>query len=302
MKENVRKSIRKKEFMIKRMQFLYFLKDIILLAIGAYIISFGTNMFLLPYKMTTGGASGIATIMYYIANIPMGVTILIVNLPLFLFAIIKLGKVFTIKTIISTVLLSVFLEVFKYDQIIARNSVDLLIACIFGGLICGIGLSLTFKAGASSGGSDLLAQLIYKLTSVQSLSQVLLAIELVIISAVIVVFQDLNIGLYSIISMFISTRVIDIIFEGVNNTKVATIITKRTDAVVEPILTELKRGATITNSIGAHTGEENTTITCIITRSQIAKLKQIIRENDSNAILYIYTVNEAIGKGFKNIE
>ena len=84
MKENVRKSIRKKEFMIKRMQFLYFLKDIILLAIGAYIISFGTNMFLLPYKMTTGGASGIATIMYYIANIPMGVTILIVNLPLFL--------------------------------------------------------------------------------------------------------------------------------------------------------------------------------------------------------------------------
>lgn len=302
MKENVRKSIRKKEFILKRMQFLYFLKDIILLAIGAYIISLGTNMFLLPYKMTTGGASGIATIMYYIANIPMGVTILIVNLPLFLFAIIKLGKVFTIKTIISTVLLSVFLEIFKYDQIIARNSVDLLIACIFGGLICGIGLSLTFKAGASSGGSDLLAQLIYKLTSVQSLSQVLLAIELVIISAVIVVFQDLNIGLYSIISMFISTRVIDIVFEGVNNTKVATIITKRTDAVVEPILTELKRGATITNSIGAHTGEENTTITCIITRSQIAKLKQIIRENDSNAILYIYTVNEAIGKGFKNIE
>ena len=302
MKENVRKSIRKKEFILKRMQFLYFLKDIILLAIGAYIISLGTNMFLLPYKMTTGGASGIATIMYYIANIPMGVTILIVNLPLFLFAIIKLGKVFTIKTIISTVLLSVFLEVFKYDQIIARNSVDLLIACIFGGLICGIGLSLTFKAGASSGGSDLLAQLIYKLTSVQSLSQVLLAIELVIISAVIVVFQDLNIGLYSIISMFISTKVIDIVFEGVNNTKVATIITKKTDAVVEPILTELKRGATITNSIGAHTGEENTTITCIITRSQIAKLKQIIRENDSNAILYIYTVNEAIGKGFKNIE
>ena len=302
MKENVRKSIRKKEFILKRMQFLYFLKDIILLAIGAYIISLGTNMFLLPYKMTTGGASGIATIMYYIANIPMGVTILIVNLPLFLFAIIKLGKVFTIKTIISTVLLSVFLEIFKYDQIIAKNSVDLLIACIFGGLICGIGLSLTFKAGASSGGSDLLAQLIYKLTSVQSLSQVLLVIELVIIFAVIVVFQDLNIGLYSIISMFISTKVIDIIFEGVNNTKVATIITKKTDAVVEPILTELKRGATITNSIGAHTGEENTTITCIITRSQIAKLKQIIRENDSNAILYIYTVNEAIGKGFKNIE
>ena len=302
MKENVRKSIRKKEFILKRMQFLYFLKDIILLAIGAYIISLGTNMFLLPYKMTTGGASGIATIMYYIANIPMGVTILIVNLPLFLFAIIKLGKVFTIKTIISTVLLSVFLVIFKYDQIIAKNSVDLLIACIFGGLICGIGLSLTFKAGASSGGSDLLAQLIYKLTSVQSLSQVLLAIELVIISAVIVVFQDLNIGLYSIISMFISTKVIDIVFEGVNNTKVATIITKKTDAVVEPILTELKRGATITNSIGAHTGEENTTITCIITRSQIAKLKQIIRENDSNAILYIYTVNEAIGKGFKNIE
>ena len=252
--------------------------------------------------MTTGGASGIATILYYLSNIPMGITILAINLPLFVIAIVKLGKKFVIKTIFSTVLLSVFLELFKYDQVIQTTQIDLLMSCIFGGIISGIGLSLTFKAGASSGGSDLLANIIYKLTKIQSLSKVLMGIEIVIISGVIICFKDINLGLYSIIALFISTKVIDVIFDGIYNTKVATIITKKGDQIVESILSELGRGATITNSIGAHSGEENTTITCVIRRNQIASLKQIIRDNDNRAMMYITNANEAIGKGFKSID
>lgn len=302
MKENVKKSIRKKAIKVETAKIWRFLYDIILIVVGSYIISLATNMFLLPHKMTTGGASGIATILYYISQVPMGVTIMAVNLPLFLIAIWKLGKKFAFKTILSIILLSVFLEVFQYDSVIAKTPVDLLMSCVFGGILSGIGISLVLKSGASSGGSDLLASIIYRTTSVQSIAQILLFIEFIIIAAVIIVFKDLNLGLYSLISMFISTKVIDIIFEGIYFTKVATIITQRSDKVIEAILTELKRSATITNTIGAHSGEENTTITCIITRPQIAKLKQIIRENDSRAIMYITTANEAIGKGFKSIE
>lgn len=302
MKSNVRQSINEKKRLIRTRKILDFTKNFILIVLGAYLISLSINMFLLPHKMTTGGASGIATILYYLSNIPMGITILAINLPLFVIAIVKLGKKFVIKTIFSTVLLSVFLELFKYDQVIQTTQIDLLMSCIFGGIISGIGLSLTFKAGASSGGSDLLANIIYKLTKIQSLSKVLMGIEIVIISGVIICFKDINLGLYSIIALFISTKVIDVIFDGIYNTKVATIITKKGDQIVESILSELGRGATITNSIGAHSGEENTTITCVITRNQIASLKQTIRDNDNRAMMYITNANEAIGKGFKSID
>lgn len=302
MKSNVKQSINEKKRLIRARKILDFTKNFILIVLGAYLISLSINMFLLPHKMTTGGASGIATILYYLSNIPMGITILAINLPLFVIAIVKLGKKFVIKTIFSTVLLSVFLELFKYDQVIQTTQIDLLMSCIFGGIISGIGLSLTFKAGASSGGSDLLANIIYKLTKIQSLSKVLMGIEIVIISGVIICFKDINLGLYSIIALFISTKVIDVIFDGIYNTKVATIITKKGDQIVESILSELGRGATITNSIGAHSGEENTTITCVIIRNQIASLKQIIRDNDNRAMMYITNANEAIGKGFKSID
>lgn len=231
----------------------------------------------------------------------MGISILAINLPLFLISLYKLGGKFSFKTIIATILMSLFLELFTYENIIVNNPTDLFTSCIFGGLIVGLGLSLVLKAGASTGGSDLLAQIIYKLTKIQSLSNVLLVIETVIIISIMLVFKDINIGLYSIIALFISTKVIDLIFTGVDYVKVVTIITKKSDKVIEPILNDLKRGATITNSIGAHSGEEITTITCIITRPQMAKIKSIIRENDSNAIMYVTNANEAIGNGFKSI-
>lgn len=278
-----------------------FLIEIVFLILGSYFISLGINMFLLPHKFTTGGASGIATILYYVANFPLGITVLVINLPLFLISILKLGKEFSIKTIFSTVLLSIFLDNFKYESFIERFPLDPFPACIFGGLVVGLGLSLVFKTGASTGGSDLLAQIIYRLTSVQSLSQILLFIEIFIISSTIIVFKDINVGLYSIMAMYISTKVIDVIFEGIYYTKVATIITQSPDEIIDGILNDLKRGATIIDSKGAHTKNKNTTITCIITRPQIAKLKSIIRQCDNNAIVYISTANEVIGRGFKNI-
>ncbi len=277
---------------------LMILKDVVFIILGAYLVSIGINMFLLPHKMTTGGASGIATIFYYLFNVPMGLSILIINLPLFLISMYKFGIKFSFKTIIATAIMSVFLEMFNYDLIIANNPTDLFTSCIFGGVIVGFGLSLVLKAGASTGGSDLLAQIIVKFTNAQSLSSVLLVIESIIIISIIIVFKNINIGLYSIIALFVSTKVIDLIFAGVDYIKVVTIITKRSDKVIEPILKDLKRGATVTNSMGAHSGEEITTITCIITRPEIAKIKQIIRDNDSNAIMYITTANEAIGNGF----
>ncbi len=274
------------------------LLDLFFIILGVYLISIGTNIFLLPNKMTTGGASGIATILYYTLNIPMGLSIVIINLPLFLISIYKFGFKFSFKTIAATILLSIFLEVFKYNDIIENSPTDLFTSCIFGGILTGLGLSIVFKAGASTGGSDLLAQIIFKMIRVEKLSNILIIIEVVIISSIIIVFKDINIGLYSLVALFISTKVIDLVFSGVDYVKVVTIITKKTDKIIEPILNDLKRGATVTNSLGAHSKEEITTITCIITRPQIAKIRSIIHDNDSDAIMYITSAIEATGNGF----
>lgn len=293
--------MRLKKLEKSQIKLMHVILDLIYMVLGAFFIAIGTNLFLLPHKMTTGGASGIATIFYYLLNIPMGLTIMLINIPLFIFSIIKLGIKFNLKTVFTTIILSLFLEIFKYGGLIKLSNLDLFTSCVFGGVIVGLGLAIVFKAGASSGGSDLLAQLIYKLTKAQSVSKTLLTIEICIITGVIIVFQDINIGLYSIISMAISTKVVDVVFEGVYYTKVVTIITKKSDKVIPAILNDLKRGATVTNSIGAHSKEEVTTITCVITTPQIAKLKDLIREHDSKALMYITTVNEAIGTGFKEV-
>lgn len=293
--------MRLKKLEKSQIKLMHVILDLIYMVVGAFFIAIGTNLFLLPHKMTTGGASGIATIFYYLLNIPMGLTIMLINIPLFIFSIIKLGIKFNLKTVFTTIILSLFLEIFKYGGLIKLSNLDLFTSCVFGGVIVGLGLAIVFKSGASSGGSDLLAQLIYKLTKAQSVSKTLLIIEICIITGVIIVFQDINIGLYSIISMAISTKVVDVVFEGVYYTKVVTIITKKSDKVIPAILNDLKRGATVTNSIGAHSKEEVTTITCVITTPQIAKLKDLIREHDSKALMYITTVNEAIGTGFKEV-
>ncbi len=302
MKEAVHKSINRKKKIIIKAKTLEYIKDILVIALGSYLVTIGINLFLLPNKITTGGASGIATVLYYILNIPMGVTVMLLNIPLFVIAILKLGKEFTSKTIIGTVLLSAFLEIFKCQSIVDKLNLDMVTSSVFGGMIVGAGLALVFNAGASTGGSDLLAQIIYKLTNMQSLSQLLLVIELVIITATMYVFKDFNVGLYSIIAMYISTKVIDVMFEGIYYTKIATIITSKPDKIVKGILNDIKRGATLTSTVGAHSNAENTTITCIVTRPQVAKLKQIVMENDKRAIMYFSSANEVIGRGFKNLE
>lgn len=285
----------------RKKEILKYIVQIFYILIGALFITIGINVFLLPNKMTTGGASGIATILYYILNIPMGVTTIALNLPLFVIAILKLGKEFTIKTIISTIVLSIFLELLKFKSFVTLIGLDLFTSSILGGITVGIGLSLTFKADASSGGSDLLASIIYKTKKVESISQLLLMIEVVIIVSTIVIFKNVNVGIYSLIAMFISTKVIDVIFEGIYYTKVVTIITDNKDEIIQRILYELKRGATIIDAKGAMTMKHKYLITCVISRNQVSKVKQIVKSEDMNAIMYFTTANEALGFGFKSL-
>lgn len=276
-------------------------KDIVYIILACFIMTFAINVLLLPNKLSTGGASGIATIFYYIAHIPVGVCIMILNLPLFIIALLRLGRDFSIKTIFTTVLLSIMLDVIKFGEIITYFKTDLFISSVFGGILMGIASSLILKAGASSGGSDLLAQIIYKLKSTQSVSDVMFIIDSLIILSIVVVFKNINLGLYSIISIFVSKRIIDVIFEGIYYTKIVRVITDNPRPIIDDIFVKLNRGATITQVTGAYTGKEFSQVTVIVTLHEIVQVKKIVSAYDNRALIYISDANEVLGKGFKEL-
>jgi len=274
--------------------------DTVLIVVGTFIMSLSINFFMLPNRITTGGASGIATILYYKLNFNMGLSILIINIPLFIISVKKLGFKFSFKSIFATVLFTAFIDLLTYNNYVLNNRTDMFISSIYGGLVLGLGLSLVFKAGASSGGTDLLAHILQKKGGTLNLSRIMLYIDMIIIVVLMILFNDISLGLYSAISIYISSKIIAVVFEGINYTKVINIITKNNDAITNQIIDVLKRGATVTKCIGAYSREEYINITCIVTLPEISKVKKIAYEIDSNALIYISNANEVWGKGFKN--
>ncbi len=200
--------------------------------VGAVIMAFGTSAFLLPNQLSSGGLSGIATITYYLLKIPMGAMIMALNIPLFILAGYKLGKEFFSKSLIGTVSLSVFIDIFdKYPAI----TNDRFLACIYGGALIGIGTAIILKVGASTGGTDLVATLIKGYNPYISMSRYLIIMDIVIISLNVLFFKHIEIGLYSAIAIYLYGQMIDIIFEGVYYTKLLFIISDKNEEISKVI-------------------------------------------------------------------
>lgn len=271
----------------------------ILLVLGTIILSIAINLLFLPNNLSTGGASGIALIIYHLYKVPVGLTVILINIPLFIIALKSLGWRFCSKAIIGTALLSLFIELTSGIGNLVKIEQDLFLGCIFGGLLNGIGLSLVFKAGGSTGGSDLLAQIIYKKRPISSMGQILLIIDSMVIITNAIVFNSISIALYSVIALFISKKTTDIIFEGVNYTKAVNIISKQGVKIAKEIIEETDRGVTISKCIGVYTNEEYVHVVSIVTIPQLPMVKKIVKNIDKGAFIYISDTREVLGLGFK---
>lgn len=273
--------------------------QIILLVIGTLILAVAINLFFLPNNLSTGGASGIALIIYYLYKVPVGLTVILINIPLFIIALKDLGWKFCSKAIIGTALLSLFIELTSSVGNLIKIEQDLFLGCIFGGLLNGIGLSLVFKADGSTGGSDLLAQIIYKKRPISSIGQILLVIDSVVIISNAIVFNSISIALYSVIAMYISKKTTDIIFEGVDYTKAVNIISKSGDKIAREIIEKTDRGVTTSKCIGVYTNEEYIHVISVVTVPQLPMVKKIARSIDKGTFIYISDTREVLGLGFK---
>lgn len=277
------------------------IKNIIYIIIGTVIAALAINIFFVPYNISSGGASGVGIILNYLFKFPVGTVVLVLNIPLFVIAIMKLGFKFTFRAIIGTVLLSVFIDITANVSSIEVLNVgtDYILSSIFGGMMMGFGLSFVFKGNASTGGSELLAQIVYKYRPVVSMSQLMLVIDAAIVILSTFAFKSFSSGLYSIIAIFTSKKTIDVVFEGVNYTKIINIITKQPDKIAERIINEIERGTTAIKCVGEYTKEDYVKLECVATITQIYKIKEIVKKEDSKAFMYIAPASEVLGYGFK---
>lgn len=274
---------------IKNIAFEYFQ-----ITLGCFIGSLGLTMFLVPNKVAAGGVSGLATVFHYVTGAPVGWTMLAMNIPLLILGVVFLGKVFGVKTLVGSVLFSVFTELTASFPVLTYN---IMLSTVYGGLVLGLGLGIVFKAGGSTGGSDLAAILINHFMPSVSIGKGVMLVDFFVIALVGLTF-DWELALYSWISLFISGKVIDLIQEGANYAKAIYIISKETENIASSIMKEMGRGVTCLGGYGGYTRENKDVLLCIVSRLEVPMIKEIVEKHDSKAFVIISDVHEVLGEGF----
>ncbi len=262
--------------------------------VGATIIAIGFNVFLLPNKVASGGVSGISTILHGLFGWNPGLVQYAFNIPLFIAGVLFLGKKFGIKSFIGTITLPFIVLLTNSWEPWTDNP---LLGALFGGIVVGLGIGLVFKGNASTGGTDLLAQIITKFTGLSLGTSVLLIDGIIAVSAAIVF--DLEKGLYALIGLYVTTKTIDIIQLGFSQSKMVYIITMKQDEVRNAIYDEVKRGVTKLPAIGGYTGEERPVLMVVVYQTEFTKLKQLIKTVDPSAFVIVSDAYEVLGEGFK---
>lgn len=270
--------------------------ETIQIIVGTFIMALAVSQFLLPNQLSSGGFTGIATITYYLLKFPMGLTIFLLNIPLFIFAFIKKGKSFVLKGIIGTIFLSFFIDLLdKYSSL----TQDKLLACIYGGVLMGLGTSIVLKANASTGGTDMLAYVVREYKPNYRTGNLMVMIDIAIITINVIFFKKIEIGLYSAIGIYIMGKIIDIIFEGINFTKMVFIVSDKYLKISNKIGEQLNRGVTGIYAKGMYSDDEKMMLLCIASRNEVMRIKQISKSIDPKSFVVISNAREAYGIGFK---
>lgn len=269
-------------------------RDYLYVIIGAAIIALGFNVFLLPNQVASGGVSGISTILKGVFGWEPGLVQYAFNIPLFIAGLIFLGAKFGIKSFVGTlvlpavVLLTASWEPWTYNP---------LLGALFGGITVGLGLGIVFRGGASTGGTDLAAQIITKYTGFSLGRSVLLIDGLIVLSAAVVF--DIEQALYALIGLFVTTKTIDIVQLGFSQSKMIYIITNKQDEIRDAIYKEIDRGVTKLPAYGGYTNEEKSILMVVAYQTEFTKLKHVVQIIDPTAFVIVSDAYEVLGEGFK---
>lgn len=269
-------------------------KRMVLICFGAVLMAVGLEIFLVPNHVIDGGIVGISILLSYVTSVKLGVYLFILNVPFFFIGYNQIGKTFALSTLLGVAVMSFSTAMLQPVPVLTE---DLLLASVFGGIILGIGVGIVIRYGGSLDGTEILAILFYR-QSPFSVGEIIMFFNLFILGSAGFVF-GWDRAMYSLIAYFIAYKTIDVVVQGLDESKSAWIISENPDEVGQAILARLGRGVTYLNGEGAYTGDDKKVIFCVITRLEEAKLKSIVEELDPSAFLAVANITEVRGGRFK---
>ncbi len=281
---------KKKIKKILREIFEYFM-----VAVGCVVMAVSFNAFSIPHNIAPGGFSGLGAVIFYATGFPAGTATFLLCVPLFIIAFKDFGLKRLIKTIYGTGVFSLALDM---TASIGSFVSDILLGAVFGGITMGFGLGIVFMFNGNTGGTDLLAIIIQKKIKRFPVSVCLLCVDLMIVLLAGIVLKNIEVSLYSVITLYISTKMVHFIETGLDYSKAFYIFTKKPFELKNCIYQKLDRGVTLLKAIGGYSGEETHIVMCVVNRSQIFTLKEIVKREDPNAFVVLADVTEVIGEGF----
>jgi uncharacterized membrane-anchored protein YitT (DUF2179 family) len=273
------------------------IKDFLFIISGTLALSLGFRLFVLPSNIAIGGLAGLSAVLNYLTEWPAGMVMLLINIPIFALGFSYLGKVFGLRTIVAVVLFSVFTDTigfFASDFAITSNRV---LATAYGGAFIGLGLGLVFRAGASVGGTSVIATILARQKGYKY-GYVLMVLDIFIIAFGAWIYGELELALWGIIVVYINSQVIDFVIAGPPTGKVAQIISNRCKEISELVITELHRGGTLLHGTGIFSGSERNVLMVVLDNSEVIPLKHLVQQVDPDAFVVITNAHEILGQGF----
>ena len=272
------------------------LRSYIQITVGCAIGGLAYPLFLVPNSIAPGGLTGIATILNHLFQVPVGLTSMVLNLPLFVIGFRAMGRVFVWRSLVATVLFSVAIDLLKVPPM----TDDVLLGAVYGGGLLGVGLGIIFRGEATTGGSDMIARMVHRKFSFISVGAFLFAIDFMVIVASGFVMGAQH-AMYALICIIVSAKIVDMVLDGFSVQKACFVISDKSVAVTNRIMEELNRGVTLLTATGAYSGREKPVVLCVAGRQEVPRIKEIVRQEDEKAFMFITEAHEALGEGFSKL-
>lgn len=264
---------------------------------GSSAYSVAVIMFLSANEISPGGLTGIATVLNHLFSLPIGTVVFILNIPVLTLGFFKFGKYFILKTALATLFVSVLLDIFEI--FLPQTKIDLILASVFGGLLMGFGISLIMLRGGTTGGVDVIAKLINRRFPHISMGRIILTIDACVVALSALVYKNIQSALYSVVALYASTRIMDLLLYGADRGKIVYVISDKPQDIVSDIMTVVRRGVTVINVTGGFSGENKKMIMCTVRMNEVSSVVKNVRKHDDNAFIVIGEAGEIIGNGFK---
>lgn len=285
---------------LRENRFAHLFRKYLVIVVGAVIYAVGFQFFLYPNNITSGGVVGTSMIINQLTGFPVGVMTMILNVPLFIIAWRHFGLDFLIGSLAGMAISSVLVDVFAGFNLVLTD--DPMLAAVIGGVIKGMGLGMIYYVGATTGGIDIVVKILRKKLASVNFGTIMLALDTIIIAVYAMVLGRYESAMYSLIAMYVTTKVVDLMLYGIDNACLCYIISDHTQEITKEIVSgPLHRGVTLLEGRGAYSGTHRDVMMCVIKRQQIGQLKRLVKNVDEKAFFIVTNAKNVFGNGFESI-